>query len=163
MKNFLTKLGAFEERILTGGLWTLLFLVFLQVVLRYFWGVTWNWVEEVCRFLFLWMVWIGAGYATKCRAHLKIEAFLSLFPSKFRSGVDLAALLRWIVFAVFLAWTGSKLTWNLIRRYQVSPVLQIPMALAYASVPVGVSLMVLHLLENLANLLRAPRADREDA
>ena len=106
----------------------LLLMVFFQVVLRYFFRITWNWIEEVARFLFLWMVWIGAGYAAKCRAHLKIEAFTAMLPASLRSKVDLLSLLIWIAFAAFLAWTGGALTLILLKRQQLSPVLQIPMA-----------------------------------
>ncbi len=146
MKNFFSR---FEERALIGGLWVLLLMVFFQVVLRYFFRITWNWIEEVARFLFLWMVWIGAGYAAKCRAHLKIEAFTALLPASLRSKVDLLSLLIWIAFAAFLAWTGGALTLILFKRQQLSPVLQIPMAWAYAAVPAGVGLMLFRLLEQL--------------
>ena len=146
MKNFFSH---FEERALIGGLWVLLLMVFFQVVLRYFFRITWNWIEEVARFLFLWMVWIGAGYAAKCRAHLKIEAFTAMLPASLRSKVDLLSLLIWIAFAAFLAWTGGALTLILLKRQQLSPVLQIPMAWAYAAVPVGVGLMLFRLLEQL--------------
>lgn len=132
-----------------GGLWVLLIMVFFQVVLRYFFSITWNWIEEVARFLFLWMVWIGAGYAAKCRAHLRIEAFINLLPPRLRWHIDILSLLIWIGFAAFLAWTGGSLTAVLLKRQQLSPVLQIPMAWAYAAVPVGVGLMLFRLLEQL--------------
>jgi TRAP-type C4-dicarboxylate transport system permease small subunit len=160
MRKFL---GALEEYALIAGLWTLLILVFVQVLLRYFLGVTLNWIEEVCRFLFLWMVWIGAGYAAKCKAHLKIEAFISNFSPGLRFRVDIAALLIWIVFAGFLAWTGAILTRMLIIRNQLSPVLQIPMAIPYAAVPTGVTLMLFHLLEQLWDCLRTDRKDKKAA
>ncbi|GHV38131.1 hypothetical protein FACS1894187_16460 [Synergistales bacterium] len=140
-------LDRFEENFLIGGLWALLIMVFIQVLLRYFFRITWNWIEEVARFLFLWMVWIGAGYATKCRAHLRIEAFISKVSPGARKGFGFVSDVIWIAFAAFLAWTGAQLTWMLLWRNQLSPVMQIPMAYAYASVPVGVGLMLLHLIE----------------
>lgn len=142
-------LSHFEEYFLIGSLWVLLFLLFFQVVLRYFVGITWNWIEEVSRFLFLWMVWIGAGYAAKSRAHLKIEAFTNMMPDWLREKADLLSLVIWIVFAGFLAIKGYQITAMLFKRNQLSPVMQIPMAWAYAAVPVGVSLMLFRLLQQL--------------
>ena len=156
MKKFF---GHFEEYLLIGSLWVLLFMLFFQVVLRYFWGVTWNWIEEVARFLFLWMVWVGAGYAAKCRAHLRIEAFTAMMPPWLRSKAELASLVIWIVFAGFLAWTGGQLTWMLLKRNQLSPVMQIPMAWAYAAVPVGVGLMFFRLLQQLKEFLFGGRTE----
>jgi TRAP-type C4-dicarboxylate transport system permease small subunit len=155
MKSFLDR---FEERALIAGLWALLIMVFVQVVLRYFFRITWNWIEEVARFLFLWLVWIGAGYAAKCRGHLRIEAFVSKLSPGARSWVEGLSLAIWIAFAAFLTWTGGQLTWMLIKRNQLSPVLQIPMAWAYASVPVGMGLMLLRLLQQFWEAIsRLPR------
>ncbi len=159
-----SKIGNFEEYSLIGGLWVLLFLVFFQVVLRYFFKITWNWIEEVCRFLFLWIVWIGAGFAAKHRSHLKIEAFVTLLSPKSQKVANLLSLVIWIIFAAFLAWTGANLTWMLLKRNQLSPVLQIPMGWAYAAVPVGVGLMVFHLFEQLAEMFKpASGSERGDA
>ena len=146
MKKFFSHI---EEYFLIAGLWALLFMLFFQVVLRYFVGITWNWIEEVARFLFLWMVWIGAGYAAKCRAHLKIEAFTNMMPEWLRNKADLLSLIIWIVFSGLLAWKGFELTALLFKRNQLSPVMQIPMAWAYAAVPVGVGLMFFRLLQQL--------------
>lgn len=153
----------FEEYFLIGSLWVLLFLLFFQVVLRYFFGVTWNWIEEVARFLFLWMVWIGAGFAAKCRAHLKIEAFTNMMPKWLQSKADFVSLLIWIVFAALLAWKGFQLTALLFKRNQLSPVLQIPMAWAYAAVPAGVGLMLFRLLQQLYERLFAGDGKTEEA
>jgi TRAP-type C4-dicarboxylate transport system permease small subunit len=160
MKKFLDHI---EEYTLIGTLWTLLIMVFVQVILRYFYRVTWNWIEEVARFLFLWMVWLGAGYAAKCRAHLRIEAFISKLTPGARSGAEFVSLVIWIVFAVFLTWTGGRLTWMLIRRNQLSPVLQIPMAWAYASVPAGVGLMTIHLCRQFWDIYWRGRFRGEEA
>lgn len=138
-----------EERILIGGLWALLTMVFAQVILRYFFNLTLNWIEEVARFLFLWLVWLGAGYVTRLRRHLRVEAFISILSPAARSKVEFMSLMIWIAFAAFLMWTGGQLTWMLLRRNQLSPVLQIPMGWAYAAVPVGVGLMLFRLLQQL--------------
>lgn len=151
MKSFFDRL---EEYILVGGLAVLVFLVCLQVTMRYFFHTGLTWSEEVARFLFLWLVWLGAAYAAKRGSHLRIEAFVQKLSPKSRSNVELVALLIWIVFSAFLTWKGAELTMILVKRRQLSPILEIRMAWAYAAVPVGAGLMLLRLLTRLARTLR---------
>ena len=151
MKSFFDRL---EEYILVGGLAVLVFLVCLQVTMRYFFHTGLTWSEEVARFLFLWLVWLGAAYAAKRGSHLMIEAFVQKLSPKSRSNVELVALLIWIVFSAFLTWKGAELTMILVKRRQLSPILEIRMAWAYAAVPVGAGLMLLRLLARLARTLR---------
>lgn len=151
MKSFFDRL---EEYILVGGLAVLVFLVCLQVTMRYFFHTGLTWSEEVARFLFLWLVWLGAAYAAKRGSHLRIEAFVQKLSPKSRSNVELVALLIWIVFSAFLTWKGAELTMILVKRRQLSPILEIRMAWAYAAVPAGAGLMLLRLLTRLARTLR---------
>ena len=151
MKSFFDRL---EEYILVGGLAVLVFLVCLQVTMRYFFHTGLTWSEEVARFLFLWLVWLGAAYAAKRGSHLRIEAFVQKLSPKSRSNVELVALLIWIVFSAFLTWKGAELTMILVKRRQLSPILEIRMAWAYAAVPVGAGLLLLRLLARLARTLR---------
>ena len=145
-----------EEYLLISSLGLLVFLVFLQVVMRYFFQRSLTWSEEIARFLFLWMVWLGAALATKYDRHLKIELFLGKMSNSLRKKVDIVSMLIWISFSFFLFWKGAELTKVLIYRHQLSPVLEIPMACAYAAVPAGAGLMLLRLLVQLKQKLRYP-------
>lgn len=142
-----------EEYLLVSSLAVLVFLVFLQVVMRYFFGMSLTWSEEIARFLFLWMVWLGAAYATKRKSHLKIEAFTQKLSPQNKKRIDLLSLVIWILFTVFLVWKGGELTAHLVRRSQLSPVLGISMAWIYAAVPTGAGLMLLRLFFQLREAL----------
>lgn len=157
MKSFFNRL---EEYILVGGLAVLVFIVCLQVAMRYFFHTGLTWSEEVARFLFLWLVWLGAAYAAKRRTHLRIEAFTQKLSPNVRRKVDFIALLIWIAFSAFLTWKGAELTMILFRRRQLSPILEIKMAWAYAAVPIGAGLMLLRLLAQVGPALRGEEGRR---
>ncbi|MFA7620460.1 MAG: TRAP transporter small permease [Aminobacteriaceae bacterium] len=157
MKSFFNRL---EEYILVGGLAVLVFIVCLQVTMRYFFHTGLTWSEEVARFLFLWLVWLGAAYAAKRRTHLRIEAFTQKLSPNVRRKVDFIALLIWIAFSAFLTWKGAELTMILFRRRQLSPILEIKMAWAYAAVPIGAGLMLLRLLAQVGPALRGEEGRR---
>jgi len=50
-------------------------LTLIQVFLRYIAKVPFMWSEEFIRFLFIWMVWLGAVLATPRGTHMVIEYF----------------------------------------------------------------------------------------
>lgn len=54
-------------------------LTLIQVFLRYVAKVPFMWSEEFIRFLFIWLVWLGAVLATPIGAHMVIEYFLDTF------------------------------------------------------------------------------------
>jgi TRAP-type C4-dicarboxylate transport system permease small subunit len=69
----------------------------------------------------------------------------------------MATLLIWFGFSIFLAYKGSELVLILVKRGQVSPAMRIPMAYAYASVPVGCSLMAIRLIERMVEYTKLLR------
>ena len=138
-----------EEYFLVTGMAAMSFLVFIQVVARYVFHYAMPWTEEVSRFLFLWMVWIGAAYATKKNAHLKITALVDHLPKFPRLVCSVIVFIVWIVFAVMITIKGIQLSKMLFLSEQTSPVMEIPMGYMYLSVPVGTGLMSLRLIQNL--------------
>ena len=64
-------------------------LVFVQVVMRYVFNNSLSWSEELARYTFIWLIYIGISYGCKLRKHIKIDAALYLFPKKVRPYVVL--------------------------------------------------------------------------
>lgn len=130
-------------------------LVFLQVIMRYVFSSSLSWSEELARYLFLWQIWLGASYAVKERKHLRIEAVQSMIKSasgKIR--FELVALFLWLVFSIFMVYKGGELVKLLFVRGQVSPAMRVPMAYAYASVPVGCLLMSIRLIAEIRTMFK---------
>jgi len=143
-----------EEYILVSSLVFTVFLVFMQVVMRYLFQNSLSWSEELARYVFLWQIWLGASYAVKERRHLRIEIIKDLVSENKQKYIEFVTLLIWFGFSLFLAIKASELTMMLLNRGQVSPALQIPMAYAYASVPAGCGLMAIRLLGEMIKLFK---------
>ena len=141
-------------------MWVLVVVVFIQVVLRYLFRYSLPWSEETARFLFLWIVWIGAAYAVKMRAHLKIDFVVNMLPQRAQKYMELFATLIWFAFCLFFTYKGVELTRILFVRGQITPVMKLPMAYVYAAVPTGAILMLLRLVEDLARQIRDLREER---
>lgn len=143
----------FEEYFCVWSLAIMTVLVFIQVIMRYVFQNSLSWSEELARYIFLWLSWIGASYAVKERSHFRVEMFADLFKGKTRKVFELFVLLTWFGFCLFLAYQGSLITRHLITRGQISAAMEIPMAWPYASVPVGSALMALRLVAEIRKVL----------
>ena len=123
-------------------------LIFMQVVLRYVFGNSLSWSEELARYLFVWQTWIGASYAARNRSHLRITMVKDKLSPSAQVKLELAVTAIWIGFAIYVAVKGYSLAQKVHMFNQRSSALRIPMAYAHLAAPVGCTLMVIRLLEN---------------
>ena len=144
--------GKVEEYFLVGSMVVSVCVVFLQVVMRYVFQNSLTWSEELARYIFLWQCWIGASFAVKKGSHIRVEILPNKFAGKKKVIFEVIITLIWFSFTIFLAYTGTWITTHVFNSGQLSPAMRIPMGYAYASVPVGCFLMIVHLIEDLADL-----------
>jgi TRAP-type C4-dicarboxylate transport system permease small subunit len=119
-------------------------LVFANVVLRYAFNNSIVWVEELTRYMMVWVGFLGSGLVLRYGAHIAVEAFQDILPT------PVARALRAVI-ALLLAGTFAWMTWLGIRYVgfawdQETPILQWRTGLVYLAVPIGSALMFVHLL-----------------
>lgn len=150
--HFLNKKG--EEVFLVGIISCSVVLLFLQVIMRYVFKNSISWSEELARYLFLWMIWVGASMAAKESRHLKAEFLENLVPEKVMRIISIAALILWLAFSLWVTYSSFFLTRDIYRMNQKSSAMQMPMFIPYASVPVGCGLMSIRLIQNLLAVIK---------
>ncbi|MDR1874941.1 MAG: TRAP transporter small permease [Synergistaceae bacterium] len=111
LKKFLNN---FEEYFVVWTMALMTILVFCQVVMRYIFRNSLSWSEELARFIFIWLSWVGASYAVKERSHFRVEMFADLLKGWFRKVFELLILLVWFGFSVVMARLGTQLMTFLI-------------------------------------------------
>lgn len=146
MKKMFYFLDRIEEYFLVSCVAFMTILVFIQVVMRYVFQNSLTWSEELARYLFLWLSWVGASFAVRERTHFRVQMFIDKLPAGARKSMEVFILMIWFSFSVFLAYQGMKLASILLVRNQLSPAMQVPIGYAYASVPVGALLMAVRVL-----------------
>jgi TRAP-type C4-dicarboxylate transport system permease small subunit len=144
----------FEEYFVVWSLAIMTALVFVQIVMRYVFHSSLSWSEEIARYIFLWLSWIGASYAVKERAHFRVEMLANVLKGRARKIFELAVLFVWFLFSFFLTWYGTALVMFLMDTGQVSTAIQLPMSLTYASVPVGCGLMSIRLIVEIWKIIK---------
>ncbi|WP_109075738.1 MULTISPECIES: TRAP transporter small permease [unclassified Azospirillum] len=141
------------------GLMTLL--VFANVVLRYLFELSLPWVEELTRFMMIWVAYLGAGLALRAGAHVSVDLLQDAVAPRLARIMRIAVALSVLVFLVTVAWYGWIYAQFTMR--QTSPVLELPLGAVYLAIPIGCALMALHLLLSLRSfVLRDFAAEREE-
>lgn len=119
-------------------------LVFANVVMRYLAGISLPWVEELTRYMMIWVAYLGAGLALRTGAHVAVEVVQDALPVNItrivRTGIAIAIL----CFLLSVAWYGFSYSQFTMR--QSSPVLNLPLGLVYLGVPIGCLFCAVHLL-----------------
>jgi TRAP-type C4-dicarboxylate transport system permease small subunit len=112
------------------------------------------WTEELARYAFVWITFLGAAVAYRRGTHIVVDTVLHLLSPRVR------AVLAWVVDAlVFISLVTLLITGIGIVQATSNvraTMLQIPMSFIYAAVPVSAALMLAYQAERLVGLLRRP-------
>jgi TRAP-type C4-dicarboxylate transport system permease small subunit len=138
-------LGGLLLAVMTGA-------VFLQVVLRYGFGTGLDGLDEVPRYVFVWLVMIGAGAAMARGEHTLVDYFVMKLPPRGRAAVRIVTTVAGI--ALFVSLIRSSLVLVPNAQLQVSAGLQLPLGWVFAAVPVGAVLILLPMARDLLAAFR---------
>ena len=127
--------------------------VFLQVVMRFLGRAGIDGLEEVPRYLFVWLVMIGAASAMQRGQHTVLDYFINLLGPRGRALV--IALTNAVGIALFLYLIRLSLILVPNAQLQTSAGLGLPLGYVYAAVPVGATLIVLPMARNIVAALRS--------
>ncbi|KKI92162.1 C4-dicarboxylate ABC transporter permease [Bacillus sp. SA1-12] len=137
--------------IMAIALGIMVILVFGNVVLRYFFnsGITWS--EEMSRYLFIWLTFLGAIGAFNNKEHLGVDMVIKRLPIKAKKVVLILGDLL-MLFVLVLILDGSwKMT--LINIDSTAPATGMPLAFVYGTgILVSVS-MGLIIINNLYRII----------
>ena len=130
-----------------------------SVASRYFLHFSTDWQDELSVFLIVGAVFMSAASIQARRGHVAIEAIVGLLPPRVNAVrqwlVDLASL----VFCGYFAWKSWTLldeAW--VENYHSGSTWGPPLWIPYSLMAVGMTLLGLQLLLQVAKPLRRPRA-----
>ncbi len=134
-------------------------LVFANVVLRYGFGQSLAWAEEASRYMMIWLAFLGAGLALREGAHIAVETLPDALPHVLARIVRAAAILLVAAFLALILWLGWQ--YAEFAMMQRTPVLRLPVGYIYLAIPIGMALMLVHLLLLARRYVTAERTEEE--
>ncbi len=126
-------------------------LIFGQVVFRYVIQHSLSFSEELARYLFIWITFLGASVAIRDKAHIKVSLFVNLIKSEkvkkvFLILADLLSAFLLIIFVVH----GFNASFRILSFGQTSPTMDfLKIGFVYFAIPAGSFLMVMNIIEDI--------------
>lgn len=150
---FLDKL---EEIVLVIMFALMVLVIFGQVIMRYVFNNSLSWSEELGKFLFVWISWIGISIGAKRKEHIKITMFVDKCSA--RNALICEILSEIVVFGIcaVTAYYGIELV---ISQAHINFAgIKISMSWGYLAVVVGCIVMMLRnliIIKSSFNSLRS--------
>lgn len=131
MENMAKKLFGVLNTIIAINLALMAMFVFGNVVLRYFFNSGLTWAEEVSRFLFIWLIFLGSIVAFKDNEHLGVDTMVQKLSIKGRKVLFIVNCL--IILATFAMVLVGSWQLTMLNVDQSSPAIGLPYAYVYSS------------------------------
>jgi len=115
------------------------------------------WGEEIVRYSFIYLAWIGAASAVRERAHIRIDVIMHYLGPRAKALLYMFGdVVMLIVAVIALYWSFETVTVSW-KFGSVSHGLRISMVWFLMAVPIGFCLMVLRLVQSFLHDLKALR------
>lgn len=138
-------------------------LVSMQVILRFLFDNPQAWAEEVGRYVFVWVIFLGAIVALARGTHIRVTVVTD---HMVRRGEAISRWLNWLLGIPtfgFVAWMGFQLAWR-NRATEFYTIDGAPRVIYYLAVPVCFAAMTAVLLVLRRRMLTpTPYKDAGDA
>ncbi len=151
INNFILSIEEILLVVITVGL---CLVIFVEVLARYIFFTSTAWAEELARYLFIILTFIGAAYACAHHDHIEIDIInqvLEKIPAikdkkKSQKIVDIIGNVTTIIFLLIFNSIFGNYIAQINKIGLLSPTMQIPMVWIYASVYLGGVLSIIHLI-----------------
>jgi TRAP-type C4-dicarboxylate transport system permease small subunit len=151
-KRFTAWYGRLLSWLLVGSVAVLIVPVTLQIVSRYTALIpAYIWTEEMARFLFVWMIMIGAMVGVREGTHFEVDVWPRLQP-RGAALLKLVSSFFMLLFALVFVWWGIEFTrfaWN-----RLSELAELPLWLIHVAWPLTGFTWLLFQGEHVADALR---------
>lgn len=111
------------------------------------------WSEELLRFCFVWLTFMGAGLGINAGSHLSVEFFTSLMPKKIQRALAVLAMILVLVFANQVFLKGITVVSTAVKTNMLSSAMRVPMWIPYSGVCVPFGMMQFQILAAAVRLL----------
>jgi TRAP-type C4-dicarboxylate transport system permease small subunit len=150
IRNILHNIDQNGERYLLLPLYALIVVtIFVEVFRRFVLSYSSIWAEEVARYAFIYVSWIGASAAIKERAHIRIDLILPLLGDRGRAVIMIIGDLVTIVLAVLAFWWSLESVLISVKFGSVTHGLRISLAWFLAAVPLGFAMILIRLTQSI--------------
>ncbi len=138
-----------ERWMLLGFYGMIVATIVVEVVRRFVLSYSSIWGEEIARYSFIYLAWVGASIAVKDRAHIRIDVILHYLSTRAKALVYLFGDICMLAIALLALYTAIESLEVSIKFGSVTHGLRISLAWFLAAVPLGFTLMTYRLCQSI--------------
>ncbi len=138
---FYRLLSKLIEVLIVAGATILVTIVTCEVVLRYLFGHSLIFTDELSRYLMVWIVFLGSALAIRDEAHIRINILSRRLPHQFQRLMTVCSHGLTLIFLVILTVEGIKILPR--QLYQMCVTFNASLFWFYLAIPVGCILMII--------------------
>lgn len=131
----------------------------VQVFARYIMNDSLSWSEELARYCFIWLVYLGVSIAVRKELHMRIEVAFLIVKGKGKIILSMIGNFLFLVFAVIGMMYGYEIAVRILNWGETSPALHLPIGLVYLAGPVGLGLTAIRLIQVLIKEFKGLRSN----
>ncbi|WP_209123407.1 TRAP transporter small permease [Alkalihalobacillus sp. BA299] len=143
------------RKIISSLVVTLFFLlilaVTLQVVSRIL-SITMPWTEEMARFLFIWLAFIGGYFTIRRGVNITFDLVIDMLPQSIWKVVFTGLNVVSVLFLGLVGYLGINL--SILNMTNLSPVMGVPYGYIYFALPIGALVMIFAQIETYLILIK---------
>ena len=133
------------EVYISSAAFIVLFVVFvLQVFFRYVLEQPLSWSEELARYAFVWLSFLGAAMALGKRLHFGVDYFVNKFPPRFSAGLEVGTNLLILIFVLVVIVKGYETALSAGAMHSAG--LNLRMDAVFAAIPVSGIIMAYYVI-----------------
>ena len=150
MEKISQKLDHFLKYFLIFLLLSMVFITFLQVVMRYAFNSPLTWAEETVGVLMIYFGLIGGSLGVYYYLHISLEFFLKKFLKKQEKFIKYGEIFLYIGFGLIEIVCGIQIM--KLTKFQVIPATGLPVPYTYLALPIAGIVMIIFAGELLIRL-----------
>ncbi len=145
----------FEEGVIFVALSAMSIIIFLQVIMRYGFQSSLSWSEEIARYLFIWLIYIGISYGAKKDAHVAVTVLDFVLSKQAQKYLQILTTIIFFGFSCMTVYYGRAVCALIMRLGQKAAATDIDMWIVYAAVPTGFALTCIRLIQKLIRQIKS--------
>ncbi|QZY55168.1 TRAP transporter small permease [Crassaminicella profunda] len=155
-KKILVTLDKIEDTVLIVMFMAMVGIIFFQVIMRYIFNNSLSWSEELGKFLFVWLSWLGISIGHRKKEHIRITLLVDKLPNKLK---HLAEALTELIL-IFICGITMYYGFNMINIQINVPYagIKISTAWGYLSLVLGCGIFIIraiaYFIEAVKNMMK---------
>jgi len=130
-----------EESFVGISLISVSIFAFINVICRYFFNNSLNWVGEISTYALVWITFVGGSICARHGAHVSMDILLARLSGWAYRYVMFIIGILCVIASLCLMYYGIVFTGKVLNSGQLNPILNISAAWLFLGVPVGFGLM----------------------